>query len=158
MTFSHNMLAGFFSFIFGTIYFLLTINTDRATVGNPLAPLVFPVIVAVGLIILGLYLIISEVLKKKMFERKQQRGASEIYQLRLIIFTCISALLYALLFEKTGYVISTIIFIGSILFLLRGVKKWKSNCTIAFVFSVGIYVVFVNALGIPLPALPVIGI
>ena len=74
MVFSHNMLAGFFSFIFGAIYLILTMNTDKATVGNPFAPHVFPIIVAVGLIILGLYLVIVEAVKKKMFEKKQQRS------------------------------------------------------------------------------------
>lgn len=158
MTLSKDTLAGLFSLIFGVVYLMFTLNLDRATVGNPAAPLIFPSIIAGGMITMGICLLGSELIKKQHLEEKKEKTASEIYQRKLIIYTCICALIYAIFFEKLGYIVSTTFFMGASLFSLRGKDRWKSNILIALLFASFIYFTFVEGLGIPLPPLPIIGI
>ena len=74
----------------------------------------------------------------------------------MIAYTCVSGVIYALLFEHAGFVISTYLFMMAMLSLTNK-KKNVQNAIVAVVFSVGIYLIFTRALGIPLPKMPFVG-
>lgn len=152
-------LTGIISIIFGVIYGIQAYNLPRANVGNPIAPILFPLLLSVFMIICGIVLFIKETGKKEAVkEKKQDAKKGMTHSTKLIIFTCVASLIYALVFEGLGYVLSTILFIGSILFVLNGKQNWKVNMVVAVCFSVGIYFIFMRLLAIPLPMLPILEI
>jgi putative tricarboxylic transport membrane protein len=150
-------LSGIITILFGIAYSLMAYNLPKAAIGNPMAPAIFPLILGVGMTILGICLFIVEVRKNKAAaksEAKKETGKGLAYDSKLIIFTCVLALIYALLFERIGYVLSTSLFMGSLLFALNGKAKWKNNVLVAVGFSVCIYLIFQKLLNIPLPMIP----
>lgn len=150
-------LTGIITTTFGIVYTVLSLSLPKASVGNPIEPIIFPLICGVGMTLCGFLLLITERKKWADEEKKEVKKEQKEISLdtKLIIFTCAMGILYGLLFDKIGYVLSTTLFIGSLLFALNdGLKKWKTNILVAIGFSVGIYVMFNYLLGIPLPMIP----
>ncbi|MGE4283524.1 MAG: tripartite tricarboxylate transporter TctB family protein [Clostridia bacterium] len=152
-------LAGIITMLVGLVYSIQAYNLPRASVGNPVAPLYFPMGLGILMIIFGAILFIKEsrkgglVLKEKAETKKRMEPAT-----KMIVVACISSIIYALIFEKVGYVLATIFFMSTMLFTLNGKKQWKTNMIVAVCFSIGIYVIFLKLLGIPLPMMPILEI
>lgn len=154
---NYNLLAGLISTIIGIIYTIMSITLPNATIGNPIEPKIFPMLLGVGMTICGIILTIMEGRKKTVTKKtKNDQGLS--HDTKLIIYTCIVTLAYALLFEPIGYVLSTIAFMSAMLFALNGKEKWKTNIIVSLSFSIGIYFLFLKLLSIPLPMMPFIQI
>ena len=68
-----------------------------------------------------------------------------------IIFTIVFALVYALLFEPLGFLISTILFLGAVLFLINGFKHWFQNILVTIIFSAIAWYTFSQLLDVSLP-------
>lgn len=152
-------LTGILAIILGMIYSIQAYNLPRATVGNPMAPVIFPLVLGIIMVIFGIILFVKESKKgMKAVDKKEDQKEGISSSSKLIIITCLSSIVYALLFERIGYVLSTFIFMGTILFSLNGKKKWKLNIIVAVCFSVGIYFIFLKLLSIPLPMMPVFDI
>lgn len=69
----------------------------------------------------------------------------------LIISTLIISLIYAFIFERIGYLASTILYMLAILFIVNGRNKWLVNLSVAVLFSVGSWYVFYHLLDVSLP-------
>lgn len=137
----------------------MSITLPNASIGNPIEPKIFPLLLGIGTTICGIILTIIEGRKKTAGkETKKENGKGLSHDSKLIIYTCVVALVYALLFEPIGYVLSTILFMGAMLFALNGKEKWKTNIIVSLGFSIGIYILFLKLLGIPLPVMPFIQI
>ncbi|QAT48757.1 tripartite tricarboxylate transporter TctB family protein [Caproiciproducens sp. NJN-50] len=156
-----NILAGLASMLFGLVYMVLTLQIPHATIGNAFAPAIFPMMVGAALFVSGIVLMTSELKKERSggqtaekIELKFHGFRTMRFENRMILITVLAALLYALVFNTLGYVLSTIIFLGILLFTLNGRKKWKTNLLVTLVFSVAVYVIFTQFLYIPLPAMP----
>lgn len=156
-----NVLAGMASTLFGLVYMLLSFGIPKATLGDPSAPSIFPMLCGAALFLGGILLMATEAKKRK--DGKDTAGKMEVkfhgfrsmrFENRMILISVLSALLYALTFNALGYVLSTIIFLGILLFTLNGRKKWKVNLIVTVVFSVAVYIVFTQFLYIPLPTMP----
>ncbi|MFZ5969641.1 MAG: tripartite tricarboxylate transporter TctB family protein [Bacillota bacterium] len=137
----------------GIVYSIQSYNLPRATIGNPWAPVIFPLGLGVTMTVFGLILLLQSV-KNGDFKNSQNKEKGLTYTGKLIAFTCTVSIIYAMIFEKAGFVISTILFLGSILFAVNGKDQWKVNTLVAVSFSLGIYIVFSKLLGIILPPLP----
>ena len=141
-------------FMLGLVYTIATLLLPDAAVGRPYEPKIFPLILGFGLIIFSLSLLIREMhsLKDKAAEDKEpfykEPGFSKI------ALTCVFSVLYALVFDKIGYVLSTILFLELELMIFNGRKNWKINTIVACVFSLFIYIVFSKLLGVYLPLTP----
>lgn len=151
--------------VFGVLYTIATLMMEPAPVGNPHAPKVFPLILGVGVIVMGLFYYLRELKAWKAQVAKDGDKKVDLEKLekakkvdKLIALTCVSGIIYALAFERLGYVIATSLFIWSIMTTLNGKAKWKRNITTAVVFSVAVYILFVNLLAIPLPPMPILEI
>ncbi len=155
-------MTGIAAVIIGIAYSIQAYHLPRATVGNPLAPMVFPLILGLLMLVCGIILLVKEGMKKKEVTADQEKEKAKPKGLtrstKLIIFTCVSSVIYALLFERIGYVLSTLLFMSSILFALNGKEKWKTNIIVATCFSISIYVVFLKLLSISLPLMPILEI
>jgi putative tricarboxylic transport membrane protein len=86
----------------------------------------------------------------------QTEGSSGADVDHVVQITLISvcAVIYALLFDRLGYVISTILFLEGVLAVFNGPKRWKQNSLVAVIFSVVVYVLFFKLLNVYLPPFP----
>jgi putative tricarboxylic transport membrane protein len=89
-------------------------------------------------------------------KRKNRDNSKKENTNKMIVLTCLACIIYAILFNRIGYVLSTIVFLEAMLLLFNGKKKWKTNTIVAVVFSVFIYIVFSKLLGVILPVMPFI--
>lgn len=147
--------------VFGMIYTVGAIMMPMASVGNPIAPKIFPLILGIGLTILGSLYTAKEYKhwKEEQASEKMKKINPEEQEIerktnKLIIFTALAGIAYAVIFEHVGYIISTSLFIGIIMFAINGRKKWMTNLGVAVIFSVAVYMIFSNLLAIPLPKIP----
>lgn len=149
-------ITGIFSSLFGVFYLLQTLLMKNATIGSPLAPKMFPMGLGVLMIIFGVGLTIVEGKKTGFTMNIKNMSISETG--KLIGYTCFGIIIYALSFNRLGYIISTILFLEIVLSLFNGLKEWKMNTAIAVIFSIFIYIVFSKMLGIILPPMPFLDI
>lgn len=146
-------LAGIFATIIGILYTIQAMILPEASIGNPLAPKIFPIGVGLFMILFGVILSVKEI-RKSGFKGKNSNSKANNKNLKLIAYISLTCILYGLIFNKLGYVISTIVFLELILLLFNGKKNWKTNTIVSVCFSVFIYVVFSKFLGVTLPAMP----
>ncbi|BDH62855.1 hypothetical protein MTP04_29850 [Lysinibacillus sp. PLM2] len=135
--------------LIGVVYLLMTISLPDARLGDADAPKYFPMMVAIFFIVMSIVYFIKEYLAhydvsediKKVFKKDT---------LILIIATLVFSLIYTLIFERLGYLISTILFLGALLFLINK-NKWITNILVSVLFSIGTWYVFTQLLAVSLP-------
>ncbi|GAB1482071.1 hypothetical protein MASR2M78_08860 [Treponema sp.] len=151
-----NLITGIAAIAIGGGYTLLAILLPKATFGNPTRHIVFPLIIGIGMLVLGVaqtVLAAGKLSTAKTGDKVAIPKSLSRYGKEILV-TIIASLIYALIFEHAGYVISTILYLGTILFLINGKKGSVINIIVAVVFSVSVYVLFAYLLGIQLPSLP----
>ena len=139
--------------LLGLIYTTATLLLPDASVGRPFEPKIFPLMLGIAMIVLSLGLLAREV----RTEEEKSQSAEPFYReagFTKILLTCLFSVIYALVFDKIGYVLSTVLFLELELLLFNGPKNWKINTTVAFAFSLFIYIVFSKLLGVYLPLTP----
>lgn len=159
-TTNYDFLTGIISVVLGVIYGILSYNIKRSPMGNPLAPSMFPLILAACMIIFGIILILKSDIEstKRAFQKaKEMSTVNDKHSQRMIAATVVSALVYALILERFGYVISTFIFMMAMLTITNG-QKWVKNSIVALLFSGIVYYIFFYLLGISLPMTPFINL
>jgi len=125
-------------------------NLPKANLGNPNGPLYFPVAISAFLLIFSIIYLFQEI--KNLEE--VNKGVTELFTGRtplLIVLTIVFAVVYALIFDVLGFLISTILFLGALLFLVNGRKKWLVNVSVTLVFSFLSWYAFNELLGVSLP-------
>ena len=133
----------------------MAFNFPDATIGRPMEPKIFPIMLGIVLTILGLALLIEELIKNS----KNKDANKETIKLsfgnngKKIAITIINAIAYAMLFNILGYVISTIIFLEIELLIFGGLKSWKVSTIVSILFSVIAFLIFNTFLGLYLPKL-----
>lgn len=155
-----DFLSGSISVIFGLIYGVMSYNLKRSPMGDPLAPSIFPLILATGMVVFGLMLMLKSDMastKRAFALIKEKTTDNDILSRKMIMLTVVSAIVYAIVYEHLGYVISTFLFVGFIMTVLDR-KKIRRNIIISFIFSVMVYYVFFYLLGISLPMTPILNI
>ncbi len=155
-------IAAVFCITLGVIYCIMTSLLPQAAVGMPNAPKVFPYALGFSLTGLGIGLLIQQILSIRQNSPKTEvKEKSETvtvdYHTKQILLTVANGVLYALLFKKLGYVLSTTLFLGLELFLFNGKGKWKVVLAVSVIFSLFIYILFNKLLGVYLPMMPVVG-
>ena len=139
-----------FFMIVGFIYLVSTLNLPKATLGDPNGPMYFPLIIALLIIVSsGFYFFQEWKLRKEEFKefRLVKEGKAPLY----LIVTIVLMLIYTFLFERIGFLYSTILFLGGLMFLLNGRKKWIYNIVIAVAFSFVTWYSFAVLLQVSLP-------
>ena len=157
---SFDFLSGSISIIFGLIYAFFAYNLKRSPMGDPLAPSIFPLIVAGGLVLFGIMLVMKSNIGelKLAFEKiKASTTETSILSRKMIIMTVLGSVVYAIIFDHLGYVISTFLFITFIMTILER-NKLKRNIIVSLIFSIVVYYVFFYLLGISLPMTPFLNI
>lgn len=157
-----NMITGLLATLIGIAYGFSAWNLPRASFGSATGHIVYPVILGVSMTVLGLVLVAKELLARKKDVGKGAKEAPKFGKLtrhgREIMLAIAASIVYAILFKPLGYVFSTILYLGAVLFLVNGRVKVARTVLVAVLFSVGVYVLFSVLLGIQLPRMPVLDI
>lgn len=154
MVLSIQVIANLFFLVLGLAYGAGALALPDAMFGNPWEPKVYPLIISVGISVLSIVLLISEL-------RKQKAGKSEgpvKFALgnegKLVTFVSVMCLLYAIAFDALGYMLATFLFIEAIMLYISKAKKMLVPTLWALGFSVGVYYLFGKVLAITLPKMP----
>ena len=138
--------------IVGILYAVATFLLPEAALGRANEPKIFPAILAFCLIVSGTALFIKELLawRREKQQNADSGGISKQYAIQMAL-TIANGVLYTLMFDKIGYVFSTTIFLILQFVIFGGVKNLKYGIVVSIVFSVAIYLILNNLLGIILP-------
>ena len=136
--------------VISVIYLILTFNLPESNVGNPTAAMNYPLLIGFTLLGLSVLYIFSEIKdKKKVFTAYKIFSDKELtLKVVIVLVLCLG---YTLLFERIGFLISTVIFLGALLFLINGRRKWIMNITVAVLFSFISWYTFAELLSVSLP-------
>lgn len=148
-----NLVSSIITIVIGLTYAIMALNFPNATVGRPLEPKIFPVILGIAMTILGFALLIDELIKNSKSKDKETIKLSFGNNGKKIAITVINAIAYALLFNILGYVLSTIIFLEVELLIFGGLKSWKISTIVSVIFSIIAFLIFNTLLGLYLPKL-----
>lgn len=148
-----NLVSSIITIAVGLTYMIMALNFPNATVGRPLEPKIFPVILGIAMTILGFALLIDELIKNSKSKDKETIKLSFGNNGKKITITVINAIAYALLFNILGYVLSTIIFLEVELLIFGGLKSWKISTIVSVIFSIIAFLIFNTLLGLYLPKL-----
>jgi len=136
--------------LISVIYLILTFNLPDANVGNPTAAMNYPLLIGFSLLGLSILYILSEIKdKKKIFDAYKIFADRELtIQVIIVLVLCLG---YTFIFERIGFLISTILFLGALLFLINGRRKWLMNIIVAVLFSFISWYTFAELLSVSLP-------
>lgn len=152
-----NLVSSIITIAVGLTYMIMAFNFPDATIGRPLEPKIFPIMLGIVLTILGLALLIEELIKNS--KNKEANKEKETIKLsfgnngKKIAITVVNAIVYAILFNILGYILSTIIFLEVELLIFGGLKSWKVSTIVSVLFSVIAFLIFNTFLGLYLPKL-----
>ncbi|MFH2113937.1 MAG: tripartite tricarboxylate transporter TctB family protein [Spirochaetota bacterium] len=154
-----NFLTGLIAIMIGVVYGWQAWRLPRAMFGDPTGHLVYPVILSIAMTILGLILMVKEIIAKGPRDPKDSPKFGKLTRHgREIAMAIAASLVYAMIFEPFGYVFSTMLYLGAVLFIVNGRARVLSSVLVAVLFSVGVYVLFSVLLGIQLPRMPILDI
>lgn len=139
-----------FFLLVGIISLIATLNLPKATIGNANGPLYFPLLISIILIVSSVVYFFQE-WKLRGMEFKDFKLLKEGKAPRYLIFSLVLMVIYTILFERIGFLYSTIIFLSGLMFLLNGRKKWLLNISIAVIFSFITWYSFAVLLQVSLP-------
>lgn len=149
-------ISGIVSLAVGITFTVMAFSLPDASIGIPFAPKVFPAGLGILMIVLSILQISKETLRVRRSDDTTARGRDPY--LMKILLSCVFAFVYAMLFNRVGYVLATVFFLEAELWLFNGREHWKTNTLVAVIFSIAVYVLFSQALGVYLPRTPIIWI
>jgi len=148
MSKTFDRFAGIAFLLIGLLFVFESQRISESSYGSAVGPDIFPIGLGAILILLSLRLLYETF----RYQAGAGDGETVLYKKFTIIF--VSALLYAVLLEPLGYVITTFAFL-LIAFQTMERGKWIQSILIASVFSFGVYYFFAEFLGGSLPGFPV---
>ena len=153
--FSPNLLCGVISILFGIfIYYKIPTEVEKPVLifgqsSSEIDPQIVPTIVALMFLIFGLYTVFYE--KDAKISNSWPKVTKQI--LINISTTIIYLILYSILFEYLGFVISSVLLILS-LGTFMGNVNFKYLTVISILFPLSIFFLFVNVMHVFLPEFP----
>lgn len=150
MNLTKDRVAGLVSLVLGVIYFFATNNLPESAVADPIGPRAFPYIISTGMVIVGLIL----TLKREELTEKNRAVifdlSTEKELMRDIGYTCVAGIIFGLILDPVGYLISAFLFMTAMMFITNG-KRIFYNISIGLVFAFTTYGLFFGLLEVSLP-------
>ncbi|MBI5577541.1 MAG: tripartite tricarboxylate transporter TctB family protein [Deltaproteobacteria bacterium] len=128
--------------LLGAGYLWEAIFMEEVTIGDPLGPKVFPIILGALMVAIGFSLLI----RPAGVSQSQPFTKTAASALVLAVLLCA----YGFGIEWIGYPVATFLFLLAASRLL-GEKSWVAGLVIPLAVSIGVFVLFTRALDIPLP-------
>jgi len=155
---SGDFTVGALAVLIGVVYSAQALRLPRAMIGNPWAPTYFPLGIGVIMTILGAALCLRNLHRRKPAEQAENQAtqahdkpAVDKEFPRLALCTIGLCILYAAIFSRLGFIVSTLLFLGAMLFLVNGKRGWVANILVSVVFTFGTWLTFERLLMIHLP-------
>ncbi len=143
---SFDKISGIVFLVISLLFISGSLQISGSAYGSAVGPKTYPLILGIVLGLLSLRLLYESFKKNTETENKEK---SQMYYKNFGIIL-VSAILYVFLLEIIGFVISTFLFL-LIAFQVMEKGKIVSSIIIAAVFSIGVYLMYVNLLGGTLP-------
>jgi putative tricarboxylic transport membrane protein len=134
-------------FVLGLAFVFGSKGISASAYGSNVGPNIFPLGLGSILVLLSLRLF------AETFRYKHEQKEKQALDTKRFVIMLIATVLYALLLEELGYVISTFAFLV-IGFQTMERGKWLSTLLISAGFSAGIYYLYVQVLEGTLPGFP----
>ena len=153
--FSPNLLSGIISILFGIfIYYKIPTEVEKPVLifgqsSSEIDPQIVPTIIAFMFLIFGLYTVFYE--KDSKISNSWPKFTKQI--LINISTTIVCLILYSVLFQYLGFVISSVLLILS-LGTFMGNVNFKYITVISILFPLSIFFLFVNVMHVFLPEFP----
>ncbi len=153
--FSPNLLSGIISILFGIfIYYKIPTEVEKPVLifgqsSSEIDPQIVPTIIAFMFLIFGLYTVFYE--KDSKISYSWPKFEKQI--LINISITILCLILYSILFQYFGFVISSVLLILS-LGTFMGNVNFKYITVISILFPLSIFFLFVNVMHVFLPEFP----
>lgn len=145
---TENKTIGTAGLIMSAIYGFAAFGLKNPAPSLLIGPTIFPMIITVGTFFFSLLLIAQDY--KKDAKKNVIKYDSKVLK-AMGMYTGVFTI-YILLFEKLGFLISTIMMLTSLLFILnRGKSQYKINLILGFVFPIICYIAFAKIFSISLP-------
>lgn len=137
--------------ILAGVYFYATEQLPSLEIGDPLGPKAFPRLLGVGLVIAAIVLLLEILRTRKAVKPKPAPAERDARGMPLIVAAvAIWTLLYFIVFETLGFVVSTALYLLVLTYFFnRG--KWVANVLTSLLFAVISYLMFTKLLGVNLP-------
>jgi putative tricarboxylic transport membrane protein len=140
-------IVGLVFILVGVFFILESRNLSSSSYGSGVGPDLFPMGLGIILILLSIRLMIET------FRYPKEAKKGDALDVKRFGFMLLLILLYVVLFEIIGYVLSTFLFlVAAFQIMERG--RWLSSVLIAGVFAGVVYYVYVEVLKGTLPAFP----
>lgn len=134
----------------GIAFLIGTLTLSKSRLGDPNAPLYFPAIISIVLLLFSMVYFVQE-WKQRKTEFKELKLLLSGRTPKLLVSSFLLMLVYALLFELIGFLFTTMIFLTGLLFVVNGRLQWKTNIIVAVLFSFAIWYSFSVLLKVSLP-------
>ncbi len=146
-----NIALGLSAFLIAALYAFGIFQIPLLGFGDPLGPRLFPSILAISLVLIGIILLI-EGRQLRTFRADYTRFVAYVKDtdFRIVFSVILWTGLYFAAFAPVGYLLSTAIFLlGLVLAFHRGSRF--AGTTVAILFAAGSYFLFAGLFGVPLP-------
>ncbi|MFF0826117.1 tripartite tricarboxylate transporter TctB family protein [Brevibacillus sp. NPDC003359] len=150
MNLMFDRIGSLFFALVGALFIAESQNISSSAYGSQVGPNMFPFGLGIILILLSLRLL-RETYKKGAAASSSESQSPLRY--KRFLFILAATVLYVLLLEKLGYVISSFAFL-TYTFTMMGSKSVLKSVIVSLLFSVGVYVIYVHLLKGTLPGLP----
>jgi putative tricarboxylic transport membrane protein len=158
-----NIIIGLILLGVSGFYYFSTKGLPPPTKTENLGAAFFPTLLASLLAILALLLIVNSLSFRRASDQEEEKSAvaggerleedsfsAEGISYKFLFGTAVLCVLYAILLPVIGYLISTPLFLISLIRLLRK-GKWVLNVTISILLTASLYLLFARALSVSLP-------
>lgn len=125
----------------GLAYLIAALAVPRASVGDPLGPTAFPVVLGGMMLLLGFSFLIAP--------EKDQASEGLKWNLSVVLLAGLLGV-YGYSLPYVGYPLGTFLFI-CITARLMGERSWAQGISLSAGLSAGIYLLFTRVLDVPLP-------
>jgi putative tricarboxylic transport membrane protein len=147
MSKTFDTIAGCVFLVVGAFFAVGSLGISRSSYGSTVGPNVFPFGLGVILILLALIVIYQA---RRYADRPKEKRAPDFRRFGLLF---LATIVYVLVFESLGYVISTFIYLVFV-FQVMERKKLFGSVGIAAFFSCFVYYVYVRVFQGTLPPFP----
>ncbi len=148
-----NAWVGLAAVVFGAVYAWQAWALPRAPIGNPLAPILFPLGLGFLMMFFGALLFGVEASRGLNADDKSKRPRFHLKGMKLIFFVIAMCAVYTIMFDHAGFVFSTIVFLLGMLVVVNP-GRHKINLIVTLCFAFGLWYVFSNVFQINLPSSP----
>jgi len=145
-----NALVGFTAVFVGVAYGTMASGLRGHPSGSEAVSL-FPVGLGFLMAVLGLFQVALEARKGRLNLEGTPPAVLPASSLKPVLGAVGLCLFYVFTLERLGFILSTIVFLGGLLFLANGTRAWKANTALALLFSIGAWALFTRVFHLYLP-------